>query len=71
MVNVDSDRLIVFVNFVNECCAVMDDDYVSTWLLTPNSNLNMDKPIDLFSKGEVERLHRLLYFIEIDEADLV
>ena len=69
--NIDHAKLIVFVNFVNECCAVMDDDYVSTWLQTPNSNLNMDKPIDLFSQGAVERLHRLLYFIEIDEADLV
>ena len=69
--NIDPKDLIPFVNFVNECCAVMDDEYVSSWLLTPNSNLNMSKPIDLFSTGQTEELYRLLYFIEIEEADLV
>ncbi len=69
--NVDPNNLIPFVNLVNECCGVMDDDYVGTWLTTPNSNFNMDKPINLFSDGDTDKLYRILYFIEIGEADLI
>ena len=49
----------------------MDDDYVGTWLITPNSNFNMEKPITLFSEGDMDRLYQILYFIEIEEADLI
>ena len=44
---VKKDKLIEFTNLVNECCAVMDDDHVADWLTKPNSDLNMDVPIDL------------------------
>tara|TARA_Y100001951_G_C11219287_1_gene227732 strand:+ start:226 stop:435 length:210 start_codon:yes stop_codon:yes gene_type:complete len=67
---IQKNSLIEFVNFVNECCSVMDDDYVSEWLNKPNSDLNMDPPIDVFNKEGTERLYRLLYFIDIGEADL-
>ena len=65
------EKLIEFVNLVNECCAVMDDDYVAEWLTTPNSDLNMEPPIQLVN-DEVgrEKILRLLYFIDIGEADL-
>jgi hypothetical protein len=68
---IKKENLIQFINFVNECCAVMDDDYVSDWITTPNSNLNMDAPLDLVN-DEVgrDKLYRLLYFIDIGEADL-
>jgi len=70
-VKVEKENLIQFVNLVNECCAVMDDDYVAEWLTTPNSNLNMDPPMELVD-DEVgrDKIHRLLYFIDIGEADL-
>jgi len=70
-INIEKELLIQFINFTNECCAVMDDDYVAEWLTTPNSGLNMDKPIDIFG-DEIgrEKLFRLLYFIDIGEADL-
>ena len=48
----------------------MDDDYVGTWLTTPNSNFNLEKPINIFSDGDTDRLYKMLYFIEIGEADL-
>ena len=49
----------------------MDHDKVADWLLTPNSNLNMEMPIDLIECGVGrEKIYRLLYFIDIDEADL-
>ena len=68
---IEKEKLIEFVNIVNECCSVMDDDYVAEWLTTPNSNLNMEPPIQLIN-DEVgrEKVLRLLYFIEIGEADL-
>ena len=69
--NIDLKNLIPFVNLVNECCGIMDDDYVGTWLTTPNSNFNMEKPITLFSEGDTDRLYKILYFIQIGEADLI
>ena len=68
---IEKDNLIEFVNVVNECCCVMEHDKVAAWLLTPNSNLNMEMPIDLMESGAGrEKIYRLLYFIDIDEADL-
>tara|TARA_R100001082_G_scaffold3773_1_gene3012 strand:- start:29918 stop:30130 length:213 start_codon:yes stop_codon:yes gene_type:complete len=67
---IKNEKLIEFVNLVNECCDVMDDNYVSKWLHLPNPDLNMEMPIDIFNNEGTERLYRLLYFIEIGEADL-
>ena len=68
---IEKEKLIEFVNIVNECCTVMDHDYVAEWLATPNPNLNMEPPIQLVN-DEVgrEKVLRLLYFIDIGEADL-
>ena len=67
---VKKDRLMEFVNFVSECCEVMDNGYVSEWLNKPNPDLNMKMPIEVFNHEGTERLYRLLYFIDIGEADL-
>jgi len=45
---IEKDKLIEFTNLVNECCAVMDHDYVADWLTKPNSDLNMDVPLDIY-----------------------
>tara|TARA_R100001443_G_scaffold101026_2_gene108622 strand:+ start:1085 stop:1297 length:213 start_codon:yes stop_codon:yes gene_type:complete len=70
-VRIRKNNLIQFVNLVNECCEVMPDDHVADWLLTPNKDLDMQMPIDLSDteKG-MNKILRLLYFIEIGEADL-
>tara|TARA_R110002012_G_C11457327_1_gene592409 strand:+ start:232 stop:444 length:213 start_codon:yes stop_codon:yes gene_type:complete len=69
--NVPQDILIEFVNFVSECCAVMDDDYVAEWLNKPHPDLNMQSPMELMNDDAGrEKLYRLLYFIDINEADL-
>tara|TARA_R110001592_G_scaffold348695_1_gene643030 strand:+ start:414 stop:626 length:213 start_codon:yes stop_codon:yes gene_type:complete len=69
--NIPKEGLIEFVNFVNECCAVMDDNYVAEWLNKPHPDLNMDSPMDLIGDDAGrEKLYRLLYFIDINEADL-
>ena len=70
-IEIEKDRLIQFVNLVNECCAVMDDEYVAEWLTTPNADLNMESPVQLTGdEVGMEKIHRLLYFIDIGEADL-
>ena len=70
MIQVPIKQLIEFTNLVNECCSVMEHDEVGAWLITPNSNFNMDKPIDFFWDGGQEKIYRILYFIDIGEADL-
>ncbi len=70
MIKIPEDQLIEFTNLVNECCSVMGHDEVATWLTTPNSNFNMDKPIDFFWGEGREKVYRILYFIDTGEADL-
>ena len=49
----------------------MPDNEVADWLLAPNRDLNMEKPLDLAADtvGR-ENIYKLLYFIDIGEADL-
>ena len=69
--HVKKEFLIEFVNLVNECCPVMDHDHVAEWLDKPNCDLNMEKPIEMFMDDVGrDKVYRLLYFIEIGEADL-
>ena len=69
--HVKKEFLIEFVNLVNESCAVMDHDHVAEWLDKPNCDLNMEKPIEMFMDDVGrDKVYRLLYFIEIGEADL-
>ena len=68
---IEKENLIQFVNLVNECCAVMDDDHVAEWLTTPNPDLNMEPPLELVDdEAGRQKIYRLLYFIDIGEADL-
>lgn len=68
--NVEKENLIPFTNLVNECCEVMEHDAVADWLTSPNADLNMEVPIDIY-KEDVgrEKVYRLLYFISTGEAD--
>lgn len=67
---IEKNKLIEFTNLVNECCEVMDDGYVADWLTKPNPDLNMDVPLDIFNEEGTDRIFRLLYFIDIGEADI-
>ena len=67
--NIEKENLIPFTNLVNECCEVMDHDGVADWLTSPNADLNMEAPIDLFEEDVGrEKVYRLLYFIGTGEA---
>ena len=67
---IEKNKLIEFTNLINECCVVMDNNYVADWLTKPNPDLNMDTPLDIFNEEGMDRILRLLYFIDIGEADL-
>ncbi|MCH2631904.1 MAG: MbcA/ParS/Xre antitoxin family protein [Nisaea sp.] len=67
---IEKNKLIEFTNLVNECCTIMDHDYGEDWLTKPNPDLNMDTPLDAFNQEGMDRILRLLYFIDIGEADL-
>jgi hypothetical protein len=66
---VKNNELIQFVNFINECCEVIPDEEVADWIHKPHPDLNMESPFNLFKENDIERVLRLLYFIEMDEAD--
>jgi len=70
MIKIPKNKLIEFTNLVNECCGVMEHDEVATWLTTPNSNFDMDTPVDFFWEGGHQKIYRMLHFISIGEADL-
>ena len=68
---IKKEHLIQFVNLVNDCCAIMDHDYVAEWLTKPHPDLNMETPIELSNtQAGIDKVYKLLYFIEINEADL-
>jgi uncharacterized protein (DUF2384 family) len=68
--NVEKENLIPFTNLVNECCEVMDHDMVADWISSPNADLNMEVPIDIYREDVGrEKVYRLLYFIGTGEAD--
>ena len=70
MIQIPRNKLIEFTNLVNECCDVMEHDMVADWITSPNADLNMEVPIDIY-KEDVgrEKVYRLLYFIGTGEAD--
>ena len=66
-----SDKLIEFVNFINECCEVIEHDQVAEWIRLPHGFLNNETPLNAFLESGPEKVYRLLYFIDKDEADLI
>ena len=55
-----SDKLIEFVNFINECCEVMDHDQVRDWIMLPHGFLNNATPLNEFLHAGPEKIYRLL-----------
>jgi len=71
IISFPSDKLIEFVNFINECCTVMEHDQVSEWIMLPHGFLNKQTPLEWFKQSGPDKIYRLLYFIDMDEADLI
>jgi hypothetical protein len=71
IISFPSDKLIEFVNFINECCEVIEHDQVAEWIMLPHGFLNNETPLNTFLEAGPEKVYRLLYFIDKDEADLI
>lgn len=70
MLKIKEDSLIEFVNLVNECCELIEDSLVERFLTTRHSFLNNTSPLEEFNQHGLEKILRLLYFIDIGEADI-
>jgi hypothetical protein len=70
MLEIKEKNLIQFTNLVNECCALIEDSLVEKFLTTPHSFFNNETPLEEFNQFGNEKILRLLYFIEIEEADV-
>ncbi len=69
MLEIKEKNLIQFTNLVNECCALIEDSLLEKFLTTPHSFFNNEPPLEEFNQFGVEKILRLLYFIDIGEAD--
>jgi transcriptional regulator with XRE-family HTH domain len=47
---------------------VIPPEQVGTWLLAPNDALDGFKPLEVIERGEIDRIWRLIYLLETDEA---
>ena len=43
---------------------IMDADFLAGWLTTPNEAFGELKPIEVIERGEVDRIWRMIYYIE-------
>jgi|TARA_R110002020_G_scaffold398545_1_gene608534 hypothetical protein len=70
MLKVKKGSLIQFTNLVNECCELIDDSMVEEFLTTPHGYFNNTSPLEEFNEHGTTKILRLLYFIDIGEADI-
>ena len=43
---------------------IMDADFLAEWLTTPNEAFSELKPLEVIERGEVDRIWRMVYYIE-------
>ncbi len=43
---------------------IMEKDFLAGWLTTPNEAFGELKPIEVIERGEVDRIWRMIYYIE-------
>ncbi len=43
---------------------IMDAGFLKEWLITPNEAFGELKPIEVIERGEVDRIWRMIYYIE-------
>ena len=69
-ITIKCDKLIPFVNMVNEICLIVDHDCVEEWLNTTHSFLNCT-PLQEFNNNGIIKVLDLVRLIELDEADVI
>ena len=65
-----SDKVIVFVNTVNEICKTIDEEFIGEWLTTHHGFLD-NTPLEEFNKNGMVKIFDLLTLIDLDEADVI
>ena len=57
----ETDRLIEPPTVVDLALTVMSDDAARLWLRTPNPDLGYERPLDLVTAGDTQRVIDLLH----------
>ncbi len=73
VLQIESNRVIEFVNLINEACVVIDDldeDNIVEWLTTFHGLLGKT-PLQELNECGLDKLLDLICLIEKDEADLI
>ena len=69
-IKISSDKVIEFVNTVNEICKTIDEEFVGEWLITHHGFLD-STPLEEFNTNGMVKIFDLLTLIDLDEADVV
>ena len=57
-------RMVEMQRLQQALCRVMRDEFVGQWLQTPNEAFDGLKPVEVVERGEIDRLWRMVYFLE-------
>ena len=69
-IKISSDKVIEFVNTVNEICKTIDEEFIGEWLTTHHGFLD-NTPLEEFNKNGMVKIFDLLSLIDLDEADVI
>jgi hypothetical protein len=69
-IKISSDKVIEFVNTVNEICKTIDEEFVGEWLTTRHGFLD-STPLEEFNTNGMVKIFDLLTLIDLDEADVI
>lgn len=69
-IKIKTDKVIEFVNMVNEICKTIDDEFVGEWLTTHHAFLDRT-PLEEFNTNGMVKVYDLLTLINLDEADII
>ena len=57
-------RMVEMQRLQKALARVMDPEFIAEWLQTPNQELDNLKPLEVVERGEIDRLWRLIYYLE-------
>ena len=69
-IKISSDKVIEFVNTVNEICKTIDEEFIGEWLTTHHGFLD-NTPLEEVNKNGMVKIFDLLTLIDLDEADVI
>ena len=69
-IKISSDKVIEFVNTVNEICKTIDEEFIGEWLTTHHGFLD-STPLEEFNTNGMVKIFDLLTLIDLDEAGVI